>query len=94
MTKPICQFRHYLAGNEPNSVLAKRNLASICQEQFDGKYELTEINVLENAEAAYHDSIFASPTLVAEIDDRRVVIVGNLNDRERACMALGIVFCS
>jgi len=81
-------FRLYVAGNEANSLVARRNLKEICEGFLGGRCDVTEVDVLADFESALKDGIFMSPTLVLVAPEPRVVIVGNLGDTAKVLSAL------
>ena len=88
MSEDIYKFTLFITDNEPNSIIARRNLDLLCDERLNGQFELEVTNVLMNAESAYEQGVVVTPTLLAYRGDRRIVIVGNLSNREKVCAAL------
>ena len=73
-------FRLYVADEEINSVIAKNNLMSLCNDLSAGTYTIQIVDVLENARAGFRDRIMVTPTLiVAGLASQRSVL-GNLSD--------------
>ena len=73
-------FRLYVADEEINSVIAKNNLMSLCNDLSAGTYAIQIVDVLENARAGFRDRIMVTPTLiVAGLASQRSVL-GNLSD--------------
>ena len=73
-------FRLYVADEEINSVIAKNNLMSLCNDLSAGTYAIEIVDVLENARAGFRDGIMVTPTLiVAGLASQRSVL-GNLSD--------------
>ncbi len=87
--KPF-QFTLFHAGTEPNSVLARRNLEELSGTWPADSYQLRYVDVMEQAEEAYRQGVVVTPTLVALRGEERILIVGNLSDRERVRAALGM----
>jgi circadian clock protein KaiB len=84
------EFVLYVAGQESNSGIARRNLKDICEEHLRGRYSVTEVDVLVDFETALREGVFVSPTLVLVSPGPRVTIVGNLGDRTKVLAALGL----
>ncbi|MCE9592171.1 MAG: circadian clock KaiB family protein [Planctomycetes bacterium] len=81
-------FRLFLAGNGPNSHKALSNLRSLCREHLNGHCTIETIDVIRNFEAAARDNILITPALIMVTPGPRVVVLGNLNDREKVLLAL------
>lgn len=80
----------YVAGNAPNSQLAVSNLAAICQEHLQGRFQLEVVDVLTTPLRALADGILVTPSLALLEPQPAVRIIGNLNDRNSVLHALGI----
>lgn len=85
------QLRLYVAGNGPNSTLARANIAAICREQFHEAFELEIVDLLEFPHRALADGVVVTPTLLklAPVPTQR--IVGNLNNTPHVLVALRTV---
>ncbi len=70
--------RLYVAGESPNSVLAKANLEEAIAQLGAGAISVELIDVLRDSERALRDGIVVTPTLVraTPLPERR--IIGNL----------------
>ncbi|WP_240466058.1 circadian clock KaiB family protein, partial [Arhodomonas sp. KWT] len=60
-------LRLFIAGHTPRSRRAIADLRQICQEDLGGRYALEVIDVIENPEAAEHEHVVATPTLIKEL---------------------------
>jgi len=80
----------YVAGNAPNSQLAVSNLAAICEEHLQGRFQLEVVDVLMTPLRALADGILVTPSLALLAPQPAVRIIGNLNDRNSVLHALGI----
>ena len=78
----------YVAGNEPNSNAARENLNTICNDYLKGRCQIDEVDILTDYAAALRDRIFVTPTLVLLAPEPRVLVIGNLADREKVIWAL------
>lgn len=73
----------FVAGQEPNSVLARQNLQCLCQERLLGRHTIEIIDVFENLDAALKHNILITPTLIKVAPGPPVTIFGNLSDPQR-----------
>jgi circadian clock protein KaiB len=83
-------LRLYVAGRAPNSARAIMNLNSLCLEHFSDPYEIEIIDVLENPTLAIADHILATPTLVKVSPPPVQKIIGNLSEKSKVLMLLGL----
>jgi circadian clock protein KaiB len=83
-------LRLYVAGTAPNSAQAVANLEAICREHLDGAHELEIIDVLEHPQHAMAAGILVTPTLCKLDPLPKTQVVGNLSDKPRVLLALGI----
>lgn len=84
------RFLLFVAGKEPNSLLAQENLQSICAEYLlTGVCTVTVVDVVSDFEAALEYGILVTPTLVVEGPRGRSTILGNLSDVDRIVLAIG-----
>lgn len=82
------RLRLYVAGQAPNSVAARRNLAAALGP--DGKAEVETIDVLDAPERALADGVLVTPTLLRVRPAPVVFVVGTLADRAAVRAALGL----
>lgn len=83
-------LRLFVAGNEPNSVMAKRNIIEICAAHTAERFELEIIDVYQDYDAAIKAHILVTPALIVE-KPKKIKIFGNLQDRAKVLAALGLV---
>jgi circadian clock protein KaiB len=89
--KPTCfRLMLFLADNEPNSKLARDNLARFCQDELGDRYEVKIVDVLEDYEAAMEHHVLITPCLVILAPAPRVAIAGTLQDTARVRAAFGL----
>jgi circadian clock protein KaiB len=67
------------------------NLKRICDEELTSGYELEVIDILRDPRSAEQDKIIATPTLVKRQPAPICKLVGDLSDRKRVMLELGIV---
>lgn len=83
-------LRLFVAGSEPNSVLAQTSLARICSEHLDGHCDVEIIDVLKDFQPALQENILVTPALIIRHKQVRTVIFGNLTNIDRVLAALDI----
>jgi circadian clock protein KaiB len=81
-------LRLFMAGNGPNSEQALANLRRLCQQYLKGNYTIEVIDVVKNFEAAVKDNVLVTPALILVSPRPRVVVLGNLSDRQKVLLAL------
>ena len=89
-TTTVVLLRLYIAGGAPNSLQAIANLEAICQEYLKDVHKLEVIDVLEQPRRAMAEGVLVTPSL-AKLSPRPISnIVGNLSDRAKVLLALGL----
>lgn len=88
MTK--CLLRLYVAGRTPRTEQAIATIRQICEQELEGAYDFTVIDVLERPQLAENEKILATPTLVKELPPPLRRVVGDLSDRERVLIGLDL----
>jgi circadian clock protein KaiB len=83
-------MRLFVAGDEPNSVTARRNLDGICSAHLAGNFKLEVIDVFTDFAAAIQENVLVTPTLIVD-RPKRVRIFGNLQDTDKVLSALDLV---
>jgi circadian clock protein KaiB len=89
-SKKVVELRLYIAGQTPKSLAAIANLKSICAGEFDEKYDIQVIDLLQNPALARDHQILAIPTLVRSLPVPICKIIGDLSDKERVIVGLDI----
>jgi len=84
------KFYLYISSETSNSVASAWNLKSLLDQELKGRYSLEVINVLDNPQRAEENNILATPTLVkaSPLPERRVI--GDLSNRARVLLGLGL----
>ena len=82
-------MRLFIAGDEPNSVTARKNIKELCSALPGGDVKLEVIDVFKNFASAIEENILVTPALVID-KPRKVKIYGTLQDTERVVSALGV----
>jgi circadian clock protein KaiB len=85
---PEYHLRLFIAGDEPNSVIAKASLDKICMERPDRRCRIEIVDVLRDSRPALEENILVTPALVIRGPERRIVIFGNLADTSKVLATL------
>lgn len=86
----VVVLRLYVAGDAPNSMQAIANLEAICTEYLTGGHKLEVIDVLENPRRAMAEGVLVTPSLTKLSPQPVAQVVGNLSDKTRVLLALGL----
>jgi circadian clock protein KaiB len=86
----VVVLRLYIAGSAPNSLLAIANLEAICREYLKGGHRLEVVDVLEHPRRAMADGVLVTPSLAKLSPKPGASVVGNLSDRAKVLLALGL----
>jgi circadian clock protein KaiB len=81
-------FRLFVAGDEPNSALARAALEKICADYLAGNCRIEIVDVLQDFEPALKENILVTPALIVQRGERRNVIFGSLSDMDRVLTIL------
>ena len=92
MTDSVIEYRMrlFVAGQEPNSRVAVKNITDIFQTLLKNRGQLVIIDVFEDFEAAIKENIVVTPALLVD-QPIKTRLLGNLEDRERVLAVLGAV---
>jgi len=86
----VVLLRLYIAGSAPNSVQAIANLEGICAEYLKDGHRLEIVDILDNPRRAMAEGVLVTPSL-AKLSPLPVTqVVGNLSDKKRVLLALGL----
>lgn len=83
-----CSVILFVAGQEANSRLARKNLARICDQESAERYDVRVVDVLEDFETAARHNILLTPTLLRIRPEPLVTLLGNLNNHAKVRGAL------
>ena len=86
----VVVLRLYVAGGAPNSMQAIANLEAICDEYLKDGHKLEVVDVLENPRRAMAEGVLVTPSLAKLSPLPAAQVVGNLNDRNKVLLALGL----
>jgi len=84
------EFRLYVVGRTPKSIMAIENLKKLLEGALDGHYHLEVIDVTANPEVAEKDKIVATPTLTKVSPGPAGKVVGDLSNKDAVLFALGL----
>jgi hypothetical protein len=80
-----------VAGDEPNSAMAKASLNRICSTYLSERdFRIEIIDVLRDFRPALEESILVTPALIVQSGGMRTVVFGNLADPGKVLAALQI----
>lgn len=83
----LCLF---VAGDEPNSAMAKASLDRICSEHPGQLCQIEIVDVLKDLRPALEEKVLVTPALVIRGPERRTVIFGTLADTGKVLAALQV----
>ena len=86
----VIELELYIAGDSPNSVMARTNLLAICDEYLPERYKLEIVDLLEVPEQALANGVLVAPTLIKRFPLPVRQIMGNLSERGMVVNALGL----
>lgn len=91
MNRPVrYRFRLYVAGEAPNSLHARANLAAFCRLHLPDRHEIEIVDVLREPQRALADAIFMTPTLLKLEPAPLCRIVGSLGQTANVLLVLGL----
>ena len=83
-------LRLYITGSTLASQHAVANLAVLCREDLGGNCDVEIIDILENPQLAEEEKILATPTLVKRAPAPVRKIIGDLSQRDKVLLGLGL----
>jgi circadian clock protein KaiB len=86
----VVTLRLYIVGGAPNSVQAVANLEAICREHLKGGHRLEVVDVMVHPKRAMADGVLVTPSLAKLAPLPAANVVGNLSDRNKVLIALGL----
>jgi len=84
------RLRLFVAGDEPNSRMARETLFRLREKYFQHNCDITVVDVLEDYQAALRHRVVVVPALIVEAPPPERVIVGSLSDEDKVLTALGL----
>jgi circadian clock protein KaiB len=86
----VVTLRLYIAGSAPNSILAIANLEAILREHLEDGHRLEIVDVIEHPLRAMAEGVLVTPSLAKISPLPTASIVGNLSDKSKVLLALGL----
>ena len=83
-------LRLYVAGSTPRSMLAVKNIRSICERHLAGLYDLEVIDIYQHPEAAASAQIIAAPTLIKLTPQPARRAIGDLSNEQKVLSTLSL----
>jgi circadian clock protein KaiB len=83
-------LRLYVTGLTPRSTRAIGIVRAVCEEHLFGRFELEIIDVYQQASRITSDQIVAIPTLVRCHPLPQRLIIGDMSDKQRLMIGLGL----
>lgn len=80
----------YVTGGTRRSQVAVENLSAICEEYLKGRYDLEVVDMYRSPLSAEEEEIVAAPTLVKKLPAPVRRLIGDLSERGRVLMLLGL----
>ena len=87
---PKLLLRLYVVSGAPNSLAARKNLASLLAGQDQSAYALEIVDCLTEPRRALEDGVFVTPTLRKLAPNPAQTIVGSLSNARAVREALGL----
>lgn len=84
----VYTFRLFVAGNEPNSCLARKNLKAFCDACLPGRTRIDIVDVFEDFKSALDENVVITPALQILGAETKITIYGNLGATEKIKNAL------
>ncbi len=73
--------RLFIAGDSPNSRIARENLQNIVRQANECQFEIDIVDVLQNPQLALDHGVYITPALQI-LKPERILVFGNLNDEQ------------
>jgi circadian clock protein KaiB len=83
-------LRLYVAGATPASQAAIMNIKKICEENLEGRYELSVIDIYQQPVLARDEQILAAPTLIKKLPVPIRRFIGDMANKERILVGLDL----
>jgi circadian clock protein KaiB len=84
----VLVFQLFVAGDEPHSKMAIKNLNEICESHIKDHCEIQILDVFKSYDIALEKGIYLTPALVRTSPLPRITIFGNLSDRGKVLATL------
>jgi circadian clock protein KaiB len=80
----------FVAGDEKNSRLARKNLQSLCDTELGSDCKVEIVDVMEDFGSALKHNILLTPALLVLAPPPKSLIIGSLSDMTKVRRALGL----
>jgi circadian clock protein KaiB len=84
-------LRLYVTGMTPRSQRAIENIKEIFETHLAGRYDLEVIDVYQQPERAKEAQVVAAPTLIKQLPLPVQKLIGDMSDKDRVLLGLGIL---
>lgn len=84
------KLKLFVAGSQPNSLITRKTIESLCERYLASRYSLEVFDVLEDFRPALAHNVLVAPTLIVEEPPPPIRIVGCARDRGRILAILGL----
>jgi len=85
---PKYRLKLFIAGNEPNSIQAIKNIGDILNSRIKDRYKLEIVDILSDFQSAIDHGVLVTPMLIIVEPSPETTIVGTLSDAEKVKAAL------
>ncbi len=83
-------LRLYVTGMTTRSTRAIKSVREVCEQHLAGRYDLEIIDVYQTPARLMQDQVVAIPTLVKSTPAPIRLMVGDMSNRERLLVGLGL----
>jgi circadian clock protein KaiB len=83
-------LRLYITGMTPKSTRAIANVQDLCKEHLAGRYQLEVIDIYQQPKLAKGEQIIAAPTLIKKFPLPLRRLIGDMSDREKFLVGIGL----
>jgi len=91
-TRPSEKYvlRLYVAGINPRSSAAIRNVTELCEEHLKGRYDLEIVDIYQRPNLAKGEQIIAAPTLIRKLPLPLRKFIGDMANEDRMLVGLDL----
>ena len=86
----MLELKLYVVQESQKSIVLIEKLKRILEEEFKDQYSLEIIDAMKNMEMMEQDRIMATPTLIKCSPEPGRRIIGDLNEKEKVFLGLGL----
>jgi circadian clock protein KaiB len=84
------KLKLYVSGTSPKSAKAIAYVRGICEEHLQGRYDLEVIDLYQRPDLAAKEKVVAVPTLIREVPEPILRMVGDFADDDQLLYSLNI----